>query len=305
MPAIPGLRSPYETVGGLFGFGRTLDKIKLFAAGKLPADYHSLLGDKNPQSLDARGCSFLRIRYADLTGRVKQGGSDEEILDWAFKQGRRPSEENLEIFNAFMRKRGWHDQTTAYLNQVLAKCGIPSGTVMTFPDLMDFDEQRPLRYPPDPVPPRLDFSGTISLPGLRSPYDTVGGIVHFGRMIDKIHLARAGKLPSEWGKFRGGKEGFDSICCRFLEVDYTELEREAMKGRSDEELLAWAFEHGRKPSDDEIEMFNSFLLKRGWRDAYSERLHFRLKEAGLPLEAALTMADFIDLDEGRPSRFVN
>ena len=36
------------------------------------------------------------------------------------------------------------------------------------------------------------------IPGLRSPYDTVGGIVQFGRMLDKIRLHAAGKLPAAW-----------------------------------------------------------------------------------------------------------
>ena len=39
------------------------------------------------------------------------------------------------------------------------------------------------------------------------------------------------------------------------------------------------------------------------RDAYTPRLHFRLQEAGMPAGSALTMFDFIDLDEGRPPRF--
>jgi hypothetical protein len=39
-----------------------------------------------------------------------------------------------------------------------------------------------------------------------------------------------------------------------------------------------------------------------WRDEYRNRLHFRLQEAGMPIEAASTMFDFIDLDEGRTLR---
>ena len=32
----------------------------------------------------------------------------------------------------------------------------------------------------------------------RSPYDKVGGIVFFGRLIDKIRLHLAGKLPDTY-----------------------------------------------------------------------------------------------------------
>jgi hypothetical protein len=86
------------------------------------------------------------------------------------------------------------------------------------------------------------------IPGLRSPFDQIKGIVHFGRMLDKMRLAAAGKLPPEWEASRGVKspKSFDSFCCRFLQIDYATLEAETLKGgRSDEQLLEWAFQHGR------------------------------------------------------------
>jgi len=69
--------------------------------------------------------------------------------------------------------------------------------------------------------------------------------------------------------------------------------------KSDEELLAWAYAHGRQPSETEIEVWNAFMLKRGWRDAIAERVNARLAEIGLPPGTVLTMFEFIDLDEGR------
>jgi len=38
----------------------------------------------------------------------------------------------------------------------------------------------------------------MKIPELRSPYEKVGGIVYFGRMIDKIRLHEAGQLPPEY-----------------------------------------------------------------------------------------------------------
>jgi hypothetical protein len=139
-------------------------------------------------------------------------------------------------------------------------------------------------------------------PGLRSPFDQIKGIVYFGRMLDKIRLAAAGKLPAEWEAARGTamKTSFDSRCCRFLQVDYAALETETLKGgKSDEELLAWAFANGRQPSEEEIEIWNAFMTKRGWRDAGTQRLNERLAEIGLPPGTVQTMFEFIDLDEGR------
>jgi gluconokinase len=140
------------------------------------------------------------------------------------------------------------------------------------------------------------------IPGLRSPFDQVNGLVYFGRMLDKIRLAAAGKLPGGWQAVRGTtmKNSFDSRCCSFLRIDYAALEAETLKGGSDEELLAWSFANGRWPSDEEIEVWNAFMTKRGWRDAGTQRLNERLAEIGLPPGAVQTMFEFIDLDEGRP-----
>src|SRR3954453_10687360 len=87
------------------------------------------------------------------------------------------------------------------------------------------------------------------IPGLRSPSDQVSGLVYFGRMLDKIRLAAAGKLPEGWLPLRGMVRGsFECRCCTFLEIDYAALEAETLKGgKSDEELLEWAFAHGRRP----------------------------------------------------------
>ena len=137
--------------------------------------------------------------------------------------------------------------------------------------------------------------------GLRSPFDQVNGIVYFGRMLDKIRLAAAGKLPEAWQAPRGAVKGsFDWRCCQFLRIDYAGLEAETLKGdKSDAELLEWAFQHGRRPDDPEIEMWNGFMTKRGWRDAGTQRVNERLAEIGLPPGTVQTMFEFIDLDEGR------
>jgi gluconokinase len=139
------------------------------------------------------------------------------------------------------------------------------------------------------------------IPGLRSPFDQVNGLVYFGRMLDKIRLAAAGKLPEGWQPMRGAemKGSFDWRCCKFLHIDYAALEAETLKGGSDEELLAWAFAHGRRPDEVDIEVWNGFMTKRGWRDAVTERVNSRLAEIGLPPGTVQTMFEFIDLDEGR------
>jgi gluconokinase len=139
------------------------------------------------------------------------------------------------------------------------------------------------------------------IPGLRSPSEQVNGLVYFGRMLDKIRIAAAGKLPVGWQSMRGtpDRTTFDARCCAFLHLDYAALEAETLKGSSDAELLAWAFTHGRKPSETDIEVWNAFMLKRGWRDIGTSNVHQRLAEIGLPPGTVETMFEFIDLDEGR------
>ena len=81
--AYVALRSPSEKVGGLFYFGRMLDKIRLRAEGELPSAYHANLGT----GFDEKCVKFLAVDYAELVDRVKQGGTDHEILDWCFAVG--------------------------------------------------------------------------------------------------------------------------------------------------------------------------------------------------------------------------
>lgn len=136
---VPNLRSPYDTVGGIVYIGRLLDKIRLHAAGQLPEDYHKNLGG----GFDGRACQFLGVDYAALVTRTKQGGPDADILQWCFKQGRQPSETDIEIWNEFLRKRGWNDDASERLAEISKR--LPPqwhGKIHTFFDLIEVDEER-------------------------------------------------------------------------------------------------------------------------------------------------------------------
>ena len=134
--------------------------------------------------------------------------------------------------------------------------------------------------------------------GLRSPASKVGGIVYFGRMLDKIRQHAKEKLSPDYQTNLG--RGFDSSCCIFLRVDYNQLNERVKDGGSDEEILQWCFSVGHRPSDDEIYVWNEFMRKRGWNDELSEILKRRKKEAGMAGRSEIqTMFTFIDADEGR------
>jgi len=297
---IPELRSSYDTVAGLVHFGRMIDKLRLYAAGALPNEYHPYLGDSEPLAFDGRCCRFLKIDYDAFAARARPGGTDAELFDWACVHGRRPSEEEIEVWNAFMQKRGWRDSRAEILQKEALDAGITDRVVETFFDLHDAEEGRPARFAADPPPTALPSKKVTHIPGLRSPWETLGGIVHFGRMIDKIRLFQRNELPPAWVAAKA--TGFDGYCCRFLHVDYAALEEQVVKGKSEREVLDWAFANGRKPNDEEIEIWNAYLSKRCWRDRYTDRLHARMEEVGMPIGSVYTMFDFIDLDEGRPMR---
>jgi hypothetical protein len=134
----------------------------------------------------------------------------------------------------------------------------------------------------------------------RTPYDSVKGLVYFARMLDKIRLHAAGVLPEAYLPHLGS--GFDGRCLNFLYVKYEDLQKQVLAGgKSDEELLEWCYQNGRRPTEEEVEVWSGFMLKRGWRDDASERVAFRLKESGLEARDSqtATMFDYIDFDEGR------
>jgi Domain of unknown function (DUF5069) len=137
-------RSPHDTVGGLIYFPRMLDKIRLFAAGKLPKAYHEFLGIQ----FDGRCLNFLKMDYETLKKRVAEGGSDEEVLEWCFARGRRPTPEEIEIWSDFMRRRGWRDALRERILFRLKEAGMESraGEIATMFDFIDLDEGR---TPPD------------------------------------------------------------------------------------------------------------------------------------------------------------
>ncbi len=137
---VPNLRSPRETVGGLVHFGRMLDKIRLHAAGKLPADYQPNLGS----GFDGRCIAFLHVAYADVVAQVKAGASDEAVLEWCYQHGRKPTEDEIEIWNGFMSKRGWRDDGAAHLAQRIAAEPALAGRtdILTSFDFLDADEGR-------------------------------------------------------------------------------------------------------------------------------------------------------------------
>jgi len=134
----------------------------------------------------------------------------------------------------------------------------------------------------------------MKVPGLRSSYERVGGIVFFGRMLDKIRLNAQGKLPADYNL----GPGMDGRTARFLQVDYAKITERTLQGGTDEETLEWCFQHGHRPGEEEILVWNAFMSKRGWRDEASEGLAEEKQERGFARRDDIqTFFDFHKADE--------
>ncbi len=133
--------SDYRETKGLIYFARMLDKIRLNAEGRLAPGY--FVGVADPTFFDARCTRFLGVDYDDLADRTLQGVSDDEILEWCFARSRRPGEEEIVIWNAFISKRDWRDEASAELEAAKKQLGWGDRVdIQTWVDLHDAEEGR-------------------------------------------------------------------------------------------------------------------------------------------------------------------
>jgi len=138
------------------------------------------------------------------------------------------------------------------------------------------------------------------VPGLRSPYDkTVGGLHHLGRMLDKIRLKLAGKLPEDFHRNYGLSIGLDGQLCGFLGVDHADVEARVREGGTDEEIAEWIFARGLRPNRMQALVWNEHARKIGWNDRVTAYLAGIRREPQWAHVTAETSFDFIEQSEGR------
>jgi gluconokinase len=134
----------------------------------------------------------------------------------------------------------------------------------------------------------------------KSPREMTKGVIYFPRMLDKIRMHARSELPEEYHKNLGASRGADGACCNFLRVHHRDLRQRVIQGGTDEEILEWCFEKGRRPNEGDIAMWYSFASKLGWRDFATPTLEEAKKKAGVSdRDDIVTIPDFIDFDEGR------
>ena len=131
----------------------------------------------------------------------------------------------------------------------------------------------------------------------RSPRDKVGGLYHFGMMLDKIRLHLRGGLPGEYKENFGAPDGLDGLLAQFLNLRHSEIMARVNEGGTDEEILEWCFANGLRPNPTQSLVWNSFAEKMGWRDSAAATVEKVKKLAGSTDIA--TIFDCIDADERR------
>ena len=136
----------------------------------------------------------------------------------------------------------------------------------------------------------------------KSPKEVTGGMMYLPRMLDKIRLHARGELAEDYHKNLGAAKAADGACCNFLRVHYRDLRERVLQGRTDEEIMEWCFEKGRRLNEGDIVIWNSFNSKLGWKDFATPMLKEAKQKYGITDRTDIeTIGDLIDFDEGRKS----
>lgn len=132
--------------------------------------------------------------------------------------------------------------------------------------------------------------------------ETTNGMMYFPRMLDKIRMHAQGELHEAYHHNLGHSRRMDGVCSNFLRINFTDLREHVLQGGTDEEILEWCYERGRRLNAGDLAVWNGFISKLGWNDFASSMLENEKAKHGIPDRTDIaTLADLIDLDERRRS----
>ena len=136
----------------------------------------------------------------------------------------------------------------------------------------------------------------------KSPKEKAGGMSYFPRMLDKIRLHAKGELPEDYHANMGIPRSADGMCLNFLRVQYDDLRKRVLEGGSDEEILEWCYEKGRRLNEGDLLVWNEFMTKFGWNDFRTPILNEMKQKLGIAdRDDIKTIGDVMDFEEGRKS----
>ena len=99
------LRSPREKLGDYALLPRLIDKVRLYARGELPSEYHKNLLGTGPLTLDRRFLVFTGLDRDEFRQAILSAKSDKEVLAWV-EQHARP--------HTPAERRQWASEIEAY-----------------------------------------------------------------------------------------------------------------------------------------------------------------------------------------------
>jgi len=136
-----------------------------------------------------------------------------------------------------------------------------------------------------------------------SDYVETHGVFFFARMLDKVRLHAKGLLPPGYNVGFNDPTSFDARFCRFWEIDFEEARAKALETDNNDTVFDFCFRHRSKPNAEQIQVWNDFLTKRGWRDGNTgvedEKTLLGLSKR----DDIQTWLDLHDIEEGRTPRF--
>jgi uncharacterized protein DUF5069 len=136
-------RSPKQKMLGIVSLARTIDKARAYNEGKLGEYDYDCPHDKPL-------FAFLGTDGATFAAKVKELQTDENLEAWA-KSDLLPGKTDADLARFNDERMQWHpepgSESEQYYRTMRAKIAPGRDDVVTWFDLLDLDEQRPVENP--------------------------------------------------------------------------------------------------------------------------------------------------------------
>ena len=136
------LRSPRSSLGGFIILPRLIDKVRLQAQGRLPAEYAGNLL-KAGSTLDGRFLTFAELEAEPLRQAILTSKADDEVLAWVERHGLPRSDEEkrrwAEEVDTYRPTPEWAERRKQLYRELAEKIDVTAISVL---DLIDMDEGR-------------------------------------------------------------------------------------------------------------------------------------------------------------------
>jgi len=133
-------RSPRETMDGWMYLPRYVDKIRLYLAGRLHADYQENFG----KGFDGMWLKAAGVAHEQMIGVVKNSITDGEVWDWVRQNVKKsPAEKSALAQDILSRPQAGNAEAVARLKMRKEQAGIAHrDDIRSFVDFIDADEKR-------------------------------------------------------------------------------------------------------------------------------------------------------------------